>query len=647
MPPEERSKIEELKKSLYSRNAPDVRTRRRLRLEEVSDTVKNDWEHPIKTDKEEDFEDQEKKYEKLPMSFLVKILIGSFIFCLVAVGIGAYLFFNGANLISANNVDIQISGPVSLPGGSPVTFDIDITNKNSVDLQMVDLAVEFPEGAANPDNPTQELSTYRELVGNISSGANTKKTVKAIIFGEQNSQKSVKVSVTYQVKGSISSFTKEKTYDILINSSPVNLTVSSFKEITSGQEFDLKINVKSNSTETLKSILVSAVYPFGFTYISSSLKPLPDNATWRLGDMPPGGERTIIVHGKMQGENEDVRVFHASVGAQSSKNQNTIGTEYMSASQEIALKKSFMTIDMSINDSKGSEDGIGSFNQPSRVEISWFNNLPSAITNTEISVKLSGSAYDRTLVQPMNGYFRSSTDEIVWNSQTTSQLGTVGAGEEGSIYFNITPKEGSLSGKGVVNPFINLKVNVKGTRTQESGVPQDLSSIVSRNLKISSDITLSGRIIRASQPFENTGPIPPQVDKKTTYTIVWSIDNTVNTVNNVRVTAKLPQYVKWLSIVSPENEDVTYDEKTGIVTWNAGSIGTYTANSGERRTVYFQVSLEPSVNQVGTAPNLIESATLTGSDDYTGATVNNNQSYLTTRFSTDPSYKEGNETVVR
>ena len=82
-------------------------------------------------------------------SFFTKLLIGSVIFCLIAVGVGAYLFFNGKNLISADNIDVTIDGPVSVPGGEPVSFDIGIINKNNVDLQLVDMTVNFPAGTTN------------------------------------------------------------------------------------------------------------------------------------------------------------------------------------------------------------------------------------------------------------------------------------------------------------------------------------------------------------------------------------------------------------------------------------------------------------------------------------------------------------------
>lgn len=641
---EDNSRIDELNESLYSRSAPDVRTRRKLRFEDTVTDVKSNWEIPGEKPENPILN---KLYEDHSMSFFTKLLIFSGLFCVAAVGIGAYIFFNGANLISANNIDISINGPVSVPGGTPVSFDIIVKNNNNVDLQLVDLSVDFPAGATNPDSPSQELTTYRELLGDIAVGQSAHKIVRAIIFGEENLQKQITVDVTYNVKGSSSSFTKKKIYDILINSSPIVLTVSSFTEITSGQEFDLKIDVKSNSLEVLKNVLVSGSYPFGFTFLSSDLKTLAGNATWRIGDIPPGGHKIITVHGKLIGEDTDTRVFRFAVGAQSSKNLNTIGTEYMAATQEIAIQKPFVTVGIAIDGDSTMNDAMGEFNQPAQVEISWFNNLSQAISDAEITVKLSGTAYDKTLIQPGTGYFRSGTDDLIWNQQTTPGLASLGAGENGMVRFTITPRNLSVPGRLVINPTLTFSASVSGKRTQETGVAGTLTAIANRNFKVGTNVSLSGRVLRTIGPFTNTGPIPPKAETPTTYTINWTIDNTANIVNNAQVTAKIPPYVKWTGQTSPATEDISINRDSGLITWNAGTIDTYTVYSSRKKEVYFQVSIEPSVNQIGSVPTIIGDAVLTGTDGFTGDTVNSSQGYMMTRFSTDPAYKDGQDTVLK
>ncbi len=645
MPPsEEKNRIEELKKSLYSRNTPDVRTRRKLRFTPSDSQVRTDWEHP----KDEDLKPiLNTHYEDHSMSFFTKLLIGSLIFCIVAVGIGAYIFYNGSNLISANNIDISISGPVSIPGGAIVSFDITVLNKNNVDLEGADLAIDFPAGTTDSKDSTQELKTFRELFGDIPAGGSARKTVSAIMFGEENLQKSIEVSVTYKIKGSSSLFTKKTSYDVLINSSPILLTASSFNEITSGQEFDMKVSLRSNSQDVLKNVLLKASYPFGFSFISADIKSLSDNATWKIGDIPPGGERIVTIRGKIQGEDNDTRVFRFIAGAQSSTDPKSIGTQYMSTDQIMTIQKPFISLGILIDGNDASSDFVSQFGRSERISVGWFNNLTTTVSDMVITVKLSGSAYEKTSVAPDVGYYNSATDEIIWSQQTNSDFASVDAGKSGTVSFSIIPTDKSTVTNPIVNPIITFTAGVAGNRTQESNVPSVLSSSVSRTTRVSSNVSLTGRVVRTIGPFTNTGPVPPKVEQPTTYTVVWTVDNTSSAVGGAKVIATLPPYVKWLNVVSPSSESVTYDENSGTVTWNIGNVSTYTIDSSRRREVNFQISFLPSVIQEGDNPTLVNQSILTATDSFTGAQLQSKQDYLSTRFSTDPNYKDGQGVVVK
>jgi hypothetical protein len=645
MPPaDDKSRIEELKKSLYSRSAPDVRTRRKLRFSDAKEEMKPAWAEPEEDQAPAHLNDE---YEDHSMSFFTKLLIGSAVFCVIAIGIGAYLFLNGSNLISANNIAIVISGPVSIPGGEPVSFNVKVTNNNSTDLQLVDMAVSFPAGATDPNDTTKVLTSYDQLLGDMPAGWATSTSISAVIFGEENTQKEITVSLTYSVKGSSAVFTKRQTYDILINSSPITVTASSFSSVTSGQAFDMTVNLKSNSQNTLKNVLLKAQYPFGYTFISANLPPLSDHATWKIGDIPPGGERSIVIHGTLQGEDTDSRSFQFSVGAQSSGNAATIGTEYAIVEQSLTIEKPFITLGIGLDGDQTSGDHIGAFEQPERVAVSWFNNLPSSVSNVVITADLSGTAYDKTKVQPDAGYFNSAKNEIVWNQQTNPELASVAGGASGVVSFIMTPADNGTSANSVINPTVSISAGVTADRTQESGVSGALSAVVSRTVKVASSVALSGRLVRTVGPFVNTGPIPPKVEQKTTYTVIWTIDNTSNAVNNAQVVATLPPYVTWLGNVSPSTEDVTYDANSGTITWNVGNVSANPSGSSDLRDVAFQISLFPSINQAATVPTLINMATLTATDDFTGTALQSTQDFLTTSYSTDPAYKQGDGMVVK
>ncbi len=641
---EDKSRIDEMKRSLYSRGSPDIRTKRRLKfLSSVEPVdVKTDWEHP-----KEVYEQVElnKRYKDSSMSFFTKLFIFSIIIFILALGAGAYLLFNGSNIVSANNIDITINGPVSVAGGEPIAFDVQVTNKNNIKLETVDLSIDFPAGTVDVDDSTKELKNIRELIPDIDAGGQGTKNVKAIVYGEENSKKEIKVTVEYRVKGSSAVFQKQKTFDLLISSSPLNLSVSSFTEINSGQEFEFTLTMNSNSKETIKNLLISASYPFGFSFISSSIKPLADNNVWKIGDIPPGGKKTLKIKGKLDGQDDETRVFRFNAGAQSVRNDKQIGTEYVSAIQEIGIKKPFITVGVSMDGESELQEYVGKFDSPITIDVTYFNNLPTSIINGEVHVKLSGSAFDKASVIPDQGLYLSANNEIVWNSITTSDLKNIGAGDSGRVSFSIIPRNMGSQTKPISNPEVNLSVSVQGKRNSEANVPEAVASSANRKIKISSDIGLSGQIVRSSGPFENTGPIPPKAEQVTTYTVIWTVDNTSNSVSGAEVRSSLPSYVKWLDMISPTDEDITYNKVDGQIVWRLGNVNSSSSNSQRRRQVAFQVSLNPSITQVNQILNIVNESTFNAQDDFTNQSLNSSLSPLSTRFSTDPTFKSGDEII--
>jgi len=137
----------------------------------------------------------------------------------------------------------------------------------------------------------------------------------------------------------------------------------------------MKISLKSNSADILKNVILKGSYPFGFTFVSSSIKPLSDNMTWKIGDIPPGGWTDSTIKGKIQGEDSETRVFRFATGAQSfnwSEGDRDSVHGYWSINDD---RKTFYFSWCGIDNDTSPNDFVGQFNQNERVTISWFNNL--------------------------------------------------------------------------------------------------------------------------------------------------------------------------------------------------------------------------------------------------------------------------------
>jgi hypothetical protein len=139
--------------------------------------------------------------------------------------------------------------------------------------------------------------------------------------------------------------------------------------------------------------------------------------------------------------------------------------------------------------------------------------------------------------------------------------------------------------------------------------------------------------------------VPLIAEQETTYTITWSATNLLNDVNNAKVVATLPSYVKWNDLVSSSVEDVQFNSSTNEVIWNIGGIKGGTGMIYYPREVSFNVSFTPSLSQVGEKPEILGQATIIGTDSFTGVQVGDTRPGVTTDIVTDPSYQRGQGTV--
>lgn len=636
---DDKSKIERLQKQLYSRNSKHLGVQDRRELREVSYDTPKQWSDVHHTQTHET-QPPEKK------SLLSRLLVISGVFFVMALGLSLLFFFGGANIISSKNIEIKVEGPTTIGGGEELILQLSIVNRNSVSIKLVDLLIEYPEGTRSADNLGTELPRFRESIGTLRPGERVQKTVRAVLFGEENSQKDITVTIEYRIDGSNAIFFAEKKYQLTISSSPLSLSISSLKEITSGQKIELSATITSNSTTIIENVLLVVEYPFGFEFESASPEPTFGGNVWELGDIKSGGKRTVRITGTIIGEDEEERVFRFSSGIQSEKNENKLEAAFITFLQPIIVKKPFISVDLALNGNI-EEEYVFRSGQQIRVDVIWFNNLPDSIADAEIELKILGNALDKFSVNVDRGFYQSINNTISWSRETDSTLALLSPGQSGRAHFSFRSLSLS-SGVTLRNPEITFEISVKGKRISSNQVPERIISTLVRTIKISSDLLLSARAVYFSGPFSNTGPIPPKVNVETTYTVIWIVTNVQNAVAGTKVIATIPSYIRWMGTVIPSSESVTFNSVDREIVWNVGEVEAGGGStSASQREVSFQVALIPSISQFGGIPVLINQQTVSGFDRFAEVTVEYVRVPLTTRLSSDPSFPNGGETVIQ
>jgi len=599
--------------------------------------VETNWSTPVSTPM------KKKKYVevsafKFVLGFIILMFVSSIGFLLYKV------LDNPMSHTSEKNVGLNIDGPVSVAAGEPVEFTVTVTNKNKVALAYATLVITYPDGARSPADITKPLRQEKKILGEIPGGGDGIYKTKAIFLGEEKTEKSVLIALEYRLAGVNSSLQKQEEYLVNISASPINVTVNTLREVNTGGDIDLVINLDANTRESLDDVLLKIDYPFGFTFRNASEKPAFQNNVWKLGRVGPGSKKTITVQGTLSGEDGQEKVFRTYVGTQG-RQEYTIETVYGSLLSGVLIKKPFLAVNVLVNDDKA-EPHVSDFSEPLKTTIVWKNNLPSRVTNAEVEVTLRGTALDRRSIVSQDGFYRSQDDTVVWNERETPALAQIDAGKTGEVSLSFKALPAQTKERLLRNPEIVLDVTIRGKRTSESGVPEEIRTLVSRTIHFTTDVKFASRIVYFDSPIKNTGPIPPRVDQETTYTVLWSVVNSSNNVDGVVVTSQLPSYVTWANVIDPQAEDIVYDENRGSITWNVGQVTAGTGIISPVRQVAFQVALTPSLGQVGKTPDVLFESSLVGTDNFTNIPINRSAQKLNTVAPTDPAVPRGGGIVV-
>ena len=637
--PEQSKRLDDLQQRLDSRSGEAPRSRRSGFQESSPNDLPEDWEHSHESPKDGTPHMKEKK-ERFAKLFLT----GSIVFFVIALGVGAFFISRGNNTISSSNIDISVSGPATVAGGDLLELDISVTNRNNALMEVADLVVEFPEGTRDSTDVGIEQKRIRTSLGDIRPGDRVQEKVSGIVFGMEGDQQGILVTVEYRVTGSNAIFVKERLYEYEISSSPLSLRVELPSEVNAGQEISAVVTVTSNTEEVLEHVILEAAYPFGFRADTLEPDSTFDDDVWVIGDLPPGGKRTIQIDGLVEGQDGEERTFQFTVGLQDEDDEKEVGVVFLTAKETVNIARPFIALSLTLNGEAG-ETVVTEGGEIVRGDIAWTNNLTTPLRDVTVSARIEGETLNESSVSALSGFYNSGSNTVVWDSNTNDELDRIDPGDTGRVSFTFKTSDLTTASAGF-NPTIVVDVDMEGERLDDDNVAGIVMSNTTKTVQLASDLLLNARTVYNTGPFTNTGPIPPVVEEDTTYTVIWTVTNSANEVRNAEVRATLPSYVTWLGETSPGSETITFSDVGGEAVWEVGTVAAGAGYTTSAREVAFQIRLTPSVSQLLTSPVIVGQSKLSGTDVFTGTSVGDTRNNLTTRTTTDPGYSEADGRVV-
>tara|TARA_B100000745_G_scaffold201221_1_gene132817 strand:+ start:931 stop:2934 length:2004 start_codon:yes stop_codon:yes gene_type:complete len=572
---------------------------------------------------------------KKKRGYRFKLLLAGVLFFVLAMGISSTLLIIGKPTISGENITLAVTAPFTIGGGEVLPVQVGITNDNTVPIESATLIVEYPLGTQSASEERNELFVERLTLDTVTSGQTVNVPLRAVVFGEENDEKEIKVSIEYRVSGSNATFFKEADpLRFKINSSPIIVRADALKKVSSGQETEVELTITSNAQNALSQVLVKAEYPLGFDFTKASPEPNSAQNIWIIKNLEPEESKTITVTGIVIGKETDEYVINFTVGVPNERDPFSLASVFATTQTAFEIEQPFLDIALEIGGVANGEVIIEP-GQQSGAAIDIKNTLDDTLYDIEVEVQLGGNALSDLDVGPPNGFYDSLNNKIVWDATNAPDLRELYPGRKTRLAFGIEPSSTVKE-----TPQITLNVNVKARRVSESQVAEMLLGTAQSVIKVSTEPVVRSDIGYNSGIFSDRGPVPPKAEQKTTYTVSFMAENGTNNMGDTTVTATLPPYVTWLDTTSGAGT-MTFDPIQRQVTWDAGDVEANAAAFGS-----FQVEILPSKTQIGTTPVLVNEQRLKATDLFTGTVVRAVNAAITTEMSTETGQPKENGRVV-
>jgi hypothetical protein len=543
-------------------------------------------------------------------SFGTKFLLVATMLLFVALAFSFWRVTSLRNVVSANNIDMNADVTPYLEGGEVTPLTLTLHNRNTSSLEGASLTLLYKQGNGSQDE--QEKIQEKRDIGTIKSNEYKKQDFSISLYGSEGEKRVLVVKLEYKVAGSNATFNKIINTEVILRTPPISVTIDGPDKLSVGQSGTYVLTVKNNSATTSLPSILSVMLPNSFTLESSSPKPVARSNSWSVSALTPGQAQTISITGSFEGKGGEMGTIQARVGSVGD-NASTIGIVYASEVQDVALRASPLTLTMNLLTDNGGTETI-KYGDRAVLNLTYNNTSALALEDVTIKLHLSGDAALYGSIDPTTGYYDSVEKTITWTKATLLDLAVLAPNAQGALQV-VVP----IVARGNNSPI--LKVTLTGSGAVKSS--DDVVTTITKTWGVQGIATLQATTQFTNSSFLNTGPIPPNPNKETTYTVRLAL-SAQNTLSSARTSFTLPAYVTWRGVTSNQGA-VTYDTKTRTVAWDAGRL-----EQGNISTVEIGLSVRPSQSHVGSSPVITSGIVLDADEEISRVHLRTTLSPITT-----------------
>lgn len=557
---------------------------------------------------------------------------------LAGAAVAGLFVFNRPGKFGNADVAIRLAAPTSVASGAPFTLAVTVKNNEAVALKDAELTLQYPDGfrfeRADPAPENEAHQAWR--LGTLAPGASKAVSLSGVVLGSVGETATFVATASYVPANFASEFTKTASVTVSVNASRLELSIDGPPSVVPGKSFTFTVSVLNAAVAPLDRVVLTGGLPDGFTLDLAEPKATEANR-WAFGTLAPDQKASVTVTGTVTGDAGGSVQLTWRVGLTGEDGAESPQSE---TNQILLLVNPTVTLSVSVNDS--STDGTLALGEALAVKVAFANASDIDLPHATLAVTVEGRVVDfSTLQDPAGGKRKGAT--ITWTETQVPALSDLKPGDGGSISFSV----GTLSNL-TVQTASDRNIAIRATAVLAAGGKTEpaATAAVTRKVVTRATVTAEARYTTEDGETVGEGPLPPSLGSTTTYRIYWTLANTTNDLTDVTLTATVPAGVLFTGKnVTTSSGSLTFDPVSRTAFWSLGRLpagsGTLVAN----QSAAFGVSITPSEAQVGTAPELLGSTALSGTDAFTSTAVTASANAITTASATDPSLA-GKGTVV-
>lgn len=540
---------------------------------------------------------------------------------------GVFVFFYLRAQGQEARVEIQASD-ITESGGT-ITIPIVYRNVSRTTLHDGEIAISLPPGAILRDQGSDIEAPSRIIkkIEALKPGDQGVVEITVRLFGQEHEDQTIGVIYYYRPENLRAQFSARADKIVRIVKVPLALSWEIPETLSRGQDVTIKIHYTLDNSLPFNNISLKMEYPSGFTFTSADPKPAVGSNIWHIGTLEPGQEGVITVRGTMAGEEGEIKAFHSSLGV-----FNVLTKEWKTfseSSEDIMIAVTPLSVQGFLGQAR---EGIIKPGAKLKFMVKYRNNTTSILQNVTVKALLQGSILNQlTLIPENDGVVDAKTGAAVWGPGNVHGLRRLAPDQSGELTLTITAKDPPpvISEKDK-NLTISMQSSIDAASIPDELKGTNLSSVDRIEFKVASKVLFSGKALYGESPIPNTGPFPPQVGMKTTYSILWEIKNFTNNISNAKITTTLPPNITWESTTRADGTAITYDTASSRVTWEIGVVPAGTGVLTPTRVGAFLVSVTPAEIDRQTVMKLINGSEFIGTDSFTSELVNFSIGHMTT-----------------